>query len=87
MTKRNLELEVEVIDELLATLKALAKQGLLAQRVAEKREVELPEEVQQTIARLASLYKKVAHANKKVEVAELEALFALNFEGEPSTSK
>jgi hypothetical protein len=37
--------------------------------------------------KLVSLYRKVARANKKVEVAELEALFALQFEGESSTTK
>lgn len=87
MTKRNLELEVEVIDELLLTLKTLAKQGVLAKKVADKRGIELPDEVEQTILNLVSLYKKVSSANKEVEVAELEALFALNFEGESSASK
>jgi hypothetical protein len=87
MTKRNLELEVEVIDELLVTLKALAKQGIQATKVANERGIELPKELQLTVMKLVSLYRKVARANKKVEVAELEALFALQFEGESSTTK
>lgn len=87
MTKRNLELEVETIDELLVTLKALAKQGIQATKVADERGIELPKELQHTVLKLISLYRKVARANKKVEVAELEALFALNFESESTTTK
>lgn len=84
MPKRNLELDVDDITMLLKTLKALAKQGMEAQKFAQERGLDLPREVQQTIGKVLVLYKKISRENKKVEVAELESIFALEFEGSTS---
>lgn len=86
MTKRKIELEVEVIDLLVSTLKTLAKQGLEAQKFAQERGLDLPKEVEKTIIKVLKLYKAVSRANKAVEIAELEAIFDLEFEGQTPTA-
>lgn len=86
MTKRKIELEVAEIDLLLSTLKTLAKQGLEAHKFAQERGLDLPKEVERTIVKVMKLYKAVSKANKKVEVAELEAIFDLEFEGQTPTA-
>jgi hypothetical protein len=84
MTKRRIELEVDDINLLVSTLKTLAVQGLEAHKFAKERGLDLPKEVEQTIVKVMKLYKSVSRANRKVEVAELEAIFDLEFDGSPS---
>lgn len=82
MPKKILELEQETVNELLKVLRGIAKQGEMAVAIANRQGLELPDDVAQMVTKLRSLYRAVKQANANVEIKELEALFALDYEGE-----
>ena len=81
MSKRKLELDVDVIESLIKIMAQLSKQGEKLEIKATKRGIEIPEEVQKMNRTLRVIYKSLYRANASVEIEELESMLALPFEG------
>ena len=78
--QRNLVLPVSQIEDIISILKALDKSGRQVMKLAQREGIEIPEGVLRQSKRVRDAYVALREANTSIEVSELEALFALDYE-------